>query len=109
MKQPTKTIAVLATGLILASVLTGLVVSSHERDACQNSLFETGSSKVDLCNTATSPTFATSDQQTPTLAPPRPETSVQIGPSSNEVAKGQPVFLKVETDQNGIEVGWESP
>jgi hypothetical protein len=109
MKQPTVLIAVLATGLILACVLAELVLSSHERDACRNPLFETGLKNADLCDAVSSPTIALADQPTPTLAPPRPETSMQIGPSSNEVVKGQPVFLNIETDQNGIEVGWESP
>jgi len=53
--------------------------------------------------------LALADQPIPTLAPPRPETSLQNGPTSNELVKGQPVFLKVETDQNEIEVSWATP
>ena len=109
MKQPTVRIALLATGLTLACVLTGLAVSLQERDLCRNSPFETGPNSVDSCEVASSPSLVSANQPTPTLAPPRPETSLQNGPSSNELVKGQPVFLKVETDQNEIEVGWATP
>jgi hypothetical protein len=109
MKHPTVLVALLATGLVLAFVLTGLVVSSHERDLCQNSASESDSCSVKTCTAIRSSVLPPVDQPTPTLAPPRPEISGQKVPSSNELVTGQPVFLKVETDQNEIEVGWATP
>ncbi len=86
-----------------------LAVSSQEKDSCRTSLFETESSNIGVCDTVVPPSLASADQSTPTLAPPRPEISAKKGPASNELVKGQPVFLKVETNQNEIEVGWATP
>jgi hypothetical protein len=108
MKQPTVLFAVLLSGLILACVLTNLALSSQERDLCRNAAFETELCRVDACEPAPHSTADVGNQPTPTLAPPRPETASQNGPSF-DLAKGQPVFLRVETDQHEIEVGWASP
>jgi hypothetical protein len=109
MKQPTAFIALVATGFILSCVLTGLAVNSQERDLCRNSVGESGSCGLVARNPAPSPAVASDNQSGPTLAPPRPEASMTNPLYANEVATGQPVFVKVETDQNEIEVGWETP
>jgi hypothetical protein len=109
MKQPTVSLALLATGVILICVLAGLAVCSQEGQYCQNSVAESGNCGLEGSNQAPSPALASADQPSPTLAPPRPETSVPNPPYSNELATGKPVYLKIETDQNEIEVGWESP
>jgi hypothetical protein len=108
MKQPTVLLATLATGLILVLVLMNLAVYSQERDLCRNPVLENQPCKAGACIVASLPTRAPAHEPSPTLAPPRPEAK-QVGPSSQDLAKRQPVFLKVETDQNEIEVGWASP
>jgi hypothetical protein len=109
MKNSTVFIALLATGLILGCVLVGLAVISNERDFCRNSLSELASCRVDSCRIALAPVFATANQPTPTLAPPRPDNLRQNTSLSQNSEKGQPVFLKVETDRNEIEIGWAAP
>jgi hypothetical protein len=109
MKQPTSLFAMLGTGLILSCVLMGLAISSQESELCRISLLEAGPNNQSACAILASPTLAPSNQPTPTLAPPRSESATQDGLSSSEVAKGQPIFLSVETDQNEIEIGWATP
>ena len=109
MKQPTALFATLATGLALLCILTGLAVSANQKDACDNPALVCGLNPAPECNFVPSSTENATDHPMPTLAPPRPIAAVHGGPSSTDVANGQPVFLNVETDQNGIEVGWASP
>jgi hypothetical protein len=108
MKQPTVLLSLLATGLLLACVLTGLAVSSHEKNLCRNSSENLDQCEVDECNVVSSPIFNTANSPTPTLAPPRPNISSQAGPASQELSDGQEVFLKFETD-NEIEVSLATP
>jgi hypothetical protein len=109
MKQPTVVLATLATGLILFFVLMNLAVSSQERDLCRNSFLMNDPCNGEVCQASPSPTRAPADQPTPTLAPPRSEMLAPASPFSQDLVKGQPVFLKIETDQNEIEVRLESP
>jgi hypothetical protein len=109
MKHPTKLFAMLLIGLMLVSVLTGLSVFSQDRDACRIPVREECLGGGAACKVAASPALTSGELGTPTLAPPRPDGSVRSSPSSAEVAKGQPVFLQVETDQNEVEVGWATP
>lgn len=97
MKQPTTLLSFFATGLLLVGVLAGLAVNFHEKDLCRNPSLVMDPCSEDGCNAVSSPRLAVNGP-TPTLAPPRPE-SMQIG-SSPEAAKGQEVFLNVETDRN---------
>jgi hypothetical protein len=104
MKQPTVLLAMLLSGLIFACVLTSLAVT-QERSIGRNAIPENDLCRESDCEPL--PLSATDNQPTPTLAPPRPETASPQN-LSLELANGQPVFLKVETDQE-IEVGWASP
>jgi hypothetical protein len=108
MKQPTVLLATLATGLILVLLVINLAVCSQERDLCRISVLESQPCKAGACIMASLPTIAPTHEPSPTLAPPRSEAK-QVAPSSQDLAKRQPVFLRVETDQNEIEVGWASP
>jgi hypothetical protein len=109
MKRATSLVAIIGTGLILVCVLIRLALSSQENELCRMSLLETGQTNHSTCEIFSSPTIAPSNQPTPTLAPPRPEPATQNEPLSSEVANGQPVFLKVETNQHEIEIGWAAP
>jgi hypothetical protein len=109
MKRATSLIATIGTGLILICVLISLALSSQENELCRMSLLEIGQGNQSSCKISTSPTIAPCNQPTPTLAPPRPESATQNEPLSSEVANGQPVFLKVETNQHEIEIGWAAP
>jgi hypothetical protein len=110
MKQPTAILATLITGLALACILTGLAVSTNQKDACDNPTLVCGLNSGPECTLALSLPEKFAGRATPTLAPPRSAAAaVGNSPSSAEVAKGQPVFLNVETDRNEIEVGWASP
>ena len=99
MKQPTALLSFFATGLLLACVLTGLALNSHEKNLCRNPSVVVDSCSEDVCDAVASPKLAAVNGPIPTLAPPRPD-SMQVGSSSPEFVKGQKIFLKVETDQN---------
>jgi hypothetical protein len=109
MERPTALVATFATGLALLCIVTGLAVTANQKDACNNPALICGLKPVPECALVPSSTDSTANHPTPTLAPPRPASTVGSLPSSTEVANGQPVFLNVETDQNEIEVGWASP
>jgi hypothetical protein len=109
MRRSTALFATLTTGFILGCILTGLAVSLNQNDLCDGSVVASGRNGATACELASLPARDSSDLPTPTLAPPRPDAAAERGPSSNELVKGQPVFLKVETDQNEIEVGWATP
>jgi hypothetical protein len=109
MKQANGLIALLGAGLILAGVLAGLAVNSQKQGHCLNSPGNSGLADLPSCEEVPSPVLRMGNQPTPTLAPPRSDNSFPEEPWSNELVKGRPVFLKVETDRNEIEVGWANP
>jgi hypothetical protein len=109
MRHPTVFLALMTTGLILGCVMVCLAVISNERDLCRNSFSEPGLCRMNACRIARTPVFATENQPSPTLAPPRSDTANQNAEISQDSEKGQPVFLHVETDRNEIEVGWAAP
>jgi hypothetical protein len=109
MKHSTVSFSIFVTGLMLAAVLAGLVANSRDGDICRFAPVEIGPGAVNSCNATPSPPQALVDQPTPTPAPPRLENTLQSDPPSREMAKSQPVFLQVETDQREIEVSWAAP
>jgi hypothetical protein len=109
MKHTTAFFPILATAAILTGVLISLAELPNEKDLCRNSSSESDSCAFDPCYAAPLPIAAPTNQPTPTLAPPQPEIFLQNTPSFQDLAKGKPVFLKIETDQNEIEVGWANP
>jgi hypothetical protein len=48
-------------------------------------------------------------QPLPTLAPPRKVFSVRESDVQRISTKGRPVFLRVETDNDEVEISWVSP
>ncbi|MCC6124247.1 MAG: hypothetical protein IT426_04750 [Pirellulales bacterium] len=109
MKQATGLFSIFVTGLMLAGVLAGLAVNSHDGNRCRYIPVNIGPGNMDSRDASPSASPAPVYQPTPTLAPPRLEHSPRIGPSAHEMANGQPVFLQVETDQSEIEVSWAAP
>jgi hypothetical protein len=94
------------TGLIFVGLLACLAIASWEKDSCRTATAESGACVIHANSTVSSPVEPAIG---PTLAPPRPETSAPIPTYANELATGNPVFVKVETDLTDLEVSWESP
>jgi hypothetical protein len=94
------------TGLIFVGLLACLAIASWEKDSCRTATAESGACVLNANPTVSSPVEPAIG---PTLAPPKPETAASNPPYANELATGNPIFVKVETDQTDLEVSWETP
>jgi hypothetical protein len=100
-------VAMLIGAVIVLGVMTILAVSSStSQPALRQALLscELGK-KIEIVRPA--PKIKT--DKVPTLAPPRTDIKPTADKSLHTPPLGQPVFVRIETDHNEIEVGWASP